>query len=268
MTRIRIWIFSFVTLAFAATAAVVPSAAADKNTELARQLIDRFYDALAPNSTALQGFLSEGFQIIGNDGLRFDRSEYLRLPKAITEYVVDDIVARRDGDILTATFTIAYHGEFEGGARGVPRLPRLAVFREKDGDWQLVAFAALGTGVNEVTVQAGTALVRFFEAVASGDANRIRAVVSPDYQIQRSNGQGFTLKEYLSRTLPVLRTRPVMQDLIATSFSNTMVTRYKLKVNETIAGKTVEALAPRMTVFQRINGEWRVAAHANFAAIK
>jgi hypothetical protein len=47
-----------------------------------------------------------------------------------------------------------------------------------------------------------------------------------------------------------------------------MVTRYMLKVDETIGGKKVEALAPRMTVFQHINGEWRVAAHANFATIK
>ena len=59
-----------------------------------------------------------------------------------------------------------------------------------------------------------------------------------------------------------------MQDLVVTSFSNTMVTRYKLKIEETIEGKTVELLAPRLTVFQRINGDWRVAAHANFAKIK
>ena len=269
MTRIRIWVLSLFALAFAAVVATVPpSLAADKDTDLARELIDRFYDALAPDSTALEGFLSDSFQIIGTDGLHFDRSEYLKFPKVITEYKVDGIVARRDSDILTVTFTITYHGKFKAHERAVPSLPRLAVFREKSGAWQLVAFAALGTGINDVTAEAGKALARFFEAVASGDPDRIQAVVSPDYQIQRSDGKGFTLKQYLSGNLPVVRRVPIVQDLIATSFNNTMVTRYMLKVDETIGGKKVEALAPRMTVFQRINGEWRVAAHANFATIK
>ena len=269
MTRIRIWVLSLFALAFAAVVATVPpSLAVDRDTELARELIDRFYDALAPNSTALEGFLSDSFQIIGTDGLHFDRSEYLKFPKAITDYKVDGIVARRDSNILTVVFTITYHGKFKTHERGVPSLPRLAVFRETGGAWQLVAFAALGTGINDVTAEGGKALARFFEAVASGEPDRIRAVVSPDYQIQRSNGKGFTLKEYLSGNLPVVRRVPIVRDLVATSFSNTMVTRYMLKVDEIIEGKTVEALAPRMTIFQRINGEWRVAAHANFATIK
>lgn len=273
MMRLRIWFCFFFALAFAAiVGSVSPSLAAeknaDKNTELARELIDRFYDALESGNTALQGFLGGSFQIIGTDGLRFDRSEYLKFPKTITDYKVDDIVARRDSDILTVTFTISYHGKFESHERDVPRLPRLAVFRETGGTWQLLAFAALGTGINDVTAEGGKALARFFEAIASGDPERIRAVVSPDFQIQRSNGEGFTLKHYLSANLPVTQKLPIVQGLVATSFSNTMITRYMLKVDETIAGKKVETLAPRMTVFQRINGVWRVAAHANFATIK
>ena len=82
MTRLRIWICSVFALVLAAAVAVVlPSLAADKNTDLARELIDRFYDAVAPGSTALEGFLSDSFQIIGTDGLHFDRSEYLKFPK-------------------------------------------------------------------------------------------------------------------------------------------------------------------------------------------
>ena len=268
MKKLRIWIFSFIALWIAAAAAAAPGSAADEDTKLSRKLIARFYDGLAPDSTALKAFLGDSFQIIGTDGRHFDRSEYLKFPKAITKYEIGDIVARRDGDSLTATFTITYLGRFDEGKRWVPSLPRLAVFRERGGNWQLVALAALGTGTNEVAAEAGKALTKFFEAVASGDHDRIRAVLSPDYQIQRSNGEGYTLEEYLSKNLPVLKSVPIMQDLVVTSFSNTMVTRYKLKVEETIQGKTVEALAPRLTVFQRINGEWRVAAHANFAKLK
>jgi len=269
MTELRIWFRFFFALAFAgAVGSFSPSLAADKTIDLARELIDRFYDALESDNTALESFLGRSFQIIGTDGLRFDRSDYLKFPKRITDYKVYDIIARRDSDIMTVTFTISYHGKFESHERDVPRLPRLAVFRETGGSWRLVAFAALGTGINDVTAEGGKALARFFEAIASSDPERIRSVVSPDYQIQRSNGEGFTLKDYLGANLPVVQKVPIVRDLVATSFSNTMVTRYMLKVDETIEGKKVEALAPRMTVFQRINGEWRVAAHANFATIK
>ena len=51
-----------------------------------------------------------------------------------------------------------------------------------------------------------------------------------------------------------------VDDLVATSFSNTMITRYSLNLE----GKT----APRLTVFQRINGEWRVAADAEYRPIE
>ena len=268
MTRFRIWVISFVALWVAAGAAVAPVAAADEDTDLARQLIARFYDGLAPDNTALAEFLGDSFQIIGTDGLHFDRDEYLKFPKKITKYEINDIVARRDHDSLTATFKVTYLGQFDDGKRTVPSLQRLAVFRENGGKWELVALAALGTGSNDVTVAGGKALTRFFEAVMSGDHDRIRAVLSPDYQIQRSDGKGYTLEEYLSQSLPVVKNIPVMQDLVVTSFSNTMVTRYNLKVDEIIDGKTVELVAPRMTVFQRINGEWRVAGHANFAKLK
>lgn len=252
----------------ATTATTLTAYSDDSDIAEAEGLINQFYDALGPDSSALTGFLSEGFQIIGSDGRRFDRSEYLEFPKSITSYDVSDIVALRDGDILTATFNIGYRGSFEGQERSVPHLPRLAVFSQENDNWKLIAFAALGTGINDVTAEATMALSQWFEAVASGDANRIRAVVSPDYQIQRSNGKGFTLEEYLSGNLPVTNKVAVMQDLVATSFNNTVVTRYKLRVDEIIDGRPVETLAPRMTVFQRINGVWLVAAHANFAKIE
>jgi len=268
MMRSRITAFFLFALAFVAAVPAVPGLAADRSTGLARELIDRFYDALAPDSTALRDLLGDSFQIIGSDGPRLDRSEYLKFPKAITDYTVSDIVSRRDGDILTVTFTIAYQGKFKSGGRAVPGLPRLAVFRKSGDTWQLVAFAALGTGINDVTGESGKVLARFFGALASREPDMVRAVLSPDFQVQESDGKGFGLEEYLSGNLPVWGSMPVVQNLVATSFSNTMVTRYMLKVEQTIGGKTVETLTPGMTVFQRINGEWRAAAHGTFAAAK
>lgn len=53
-----------------------PRGVASESTEinqLALSLTDRFYDDLAPDNAALAGFLGDGFQIIGSDGLRSDR---------------------------------------------------------------------------------------------------------------------------------------------------------------------------------------------------
>jgi hypothetical protein len=69
---------------------------------LALRLIDRFYDGLAPGSSALAQFIGDGYQIIGSDGLRFDRDGYLAFPKQIITYEVTNIIARREGDVLTA----------------------------------------------------------------------------------------------------------------------------------------------------------------------
>ncbi|MEM1360621.1 MAG: nuclear transport factor 2 family protein [Pseudomonadota bacterium] len=240
---------------------------ADDDDALARELIDRFYTDLGPDRDDLQVFLGESFQIIGSDGLHFDKAEYLSFPKSIVDYDVSDLTVRRDNDLLTATFEITYTGQFEGTARSVPSLPRIAVFAERGGEWSLIALAALGTGENDVTTASSKAIYDFFAAIQSGDRDKIRAVLAPDFQVLRVDGSGYTLEDYLASDLPTIDGQPVIEDLVATSFSNTMVTRYVVTVDETRDGKTVEAKARRMTVFQRINGTWLVAAHANFATI-
>jgi hypothetical protein len=242
---------------FAAGCVLGPTiaAASDEVDALARDLVDRFYDALAPDNPMLAEFLGDGFQIIGSDGLRFDRETYLTFPKAITSYEISDLVARRDGNMLTATFEVGYKGAFEGAARTVPRLARLAVFGETETGWKLQALAALGTGENDVGGKATEVVTRWLAAVASGDAAAIRRLASPDFQLRRPDGSGVSLNDYVEATLESSRPAAI-DDLVATSFSNTMVARYTLKLD----GKA----APRLTVFQRINGEWRAAADAEY----
>lgn len=237
------------------------AAASDDTDELALSLIDRFYDSLAPDNTELAGFLGEGFQIIGSDGLRFDRQTYLTFPKAITSYDVTGLVAARDGNVLTATFEIGYEGAFEGVARTVPRLARLAVFHETEGSWKLQALAALGTGQNDIADEAPEIIAHWRAAIASGEPERIRPLASPDFQLQRPNGEGLSLADYIKSDLGS-GDPAIVEDLVATSFSNTMVARYKLRIDG--AG----GIAPRMTVFQRIDGKWRAAAEAEYSAIE
>jgi hypothetical protein len=246
------------TALFAAAVMLAPPIvrADDGIDSLARDLIDRFYDALAPDNHALGEFLGDGFQIIGSDGLRFDRETYLSFPKTVTSYEISDLVARRQGNVLTTTFEVGYTGRFEGAARTVPNLARMAVFGEFDGDWQLLAFAALGTGENDVTVKAAEVVAAWRAAIASGDRARIHELASPDFQHQRPDDRSASFAELAVEA----HSAASIEGLIATSFSNTMVTRYKLRRD----GKRI----PHMTVFQRINGQWRAAAEAEYLPIE
>jgi hypothetical protein len=239
----------------------VAAESSDTN-QLALSLIDRFYDDLAPDNTALAGFLGDGFQIIGSDGLRFDRDSYLDFPKAITQYDITALVARRDGNVLTATFDVGYLGKFEGIPRDVPRLARLAVFQKIDDGWKLQALAALGTGENAIDSEAAGIVSRWQAAIASGAAEQIRPLTTPDFQIQRPDGKGASLADYLKSDLK--KSDPAMvEDLVVTSFNNTLVMRYNLRMGESGDGGRIE---PRLTVFERINGVWLVAAEAEYRA--
>jgi ketosteroid isomerase-like protein len=247
-------------LTAAGFAAVIATAAtplaAESDEDLARTLIDRFYDDLAPNSTELKAFMGEGFQIIGSDGLSFDRKTYPGFAKEVTSFAIEDLVVRRDGAVLTATYNVTYAGAFEGVAREVPHLARLAVFQETaPGEWKIQALAALGTGENDVSGVAPGVLAAWLAATASGDADRVKALAAPDFQMQRADGQGVSLAGYLSGLEP--GPSATVEDLVATSFSNTMVVRYNF-------GAGGAETQPRLTVFQRIGGKWLVSAEAVF----
>ena len=235
-----------------------PASAADEQTDaLALKLIDRFYDDLAPDNTALAGFLGEGFQIIGSDGLHFDREGYLSFPKQITRYEISDLSARRDGDVITAIFEVGYVGEIGGVEREVPRLPRIAVFHRTDDGWKLQALAALGTGINDVSPVAQEVVTAWQAALASGDTGLVRRLSSPDFQLTREDGTGSALDEFLGEIVSKAGV-PFVADIVATSFSNTMVVRY------TVQGDEDDRPEPRLTVFQRIDGAWRAAGEARY----
>lgn len=247
----------------AVTIAMLPlSAAADADEDLARTLIDRFYADLGPDSAELDAFMGDGFQIIGSDGLRFDKTSYLGFAKEVTSYEISGLVTRRDGDVLTATYDVTYTGAFEGVAREVPSLARLAVFEQvAPGTWKIQALAALGTGENDVTGEAPGVLAAWLAALASGDGERVRALAAPDFQMQRADGDGAMLAAFLDEDLEAGAV-PTAGDISATSFSNTMVVRYALRPAEGSG-----PASPRLTVFQRIGGKWLASAEARFPPI-
>jgi ketosteroid isomerase-like protein len=117
--------------------------------------------------------------------------------------------------------------------------------------------------------EAEGAILAFVDAVASGDSAKLSAVLAPEFQIMRPNGVGYGRAEYLAQGALTVRITgaPTIESLVATREDDLLVTRYLLHVVETIEGKTVEARAPRLSVFRRVGERWLIVAHANFAAV-
>ena len=113
------------------------------------------------------------------------------------------------------------------------------------------------------------AAVRAWLEVAgkSGKPEPLEAILAPEFQIQRSDGTGFNKVDYIKSAMPQISEIRAITDVVATRHADIMVVRYRLTVQETIAGKPVEPTGSRLTVFRREGSRWLVVAHANFAKI-
>lgn len=129
----------------------------------------------------------------------------------------------------------------------------------------LVPVSALAGGtVNEAEAKA--AIMAWLDALASGDPAAVAKVLAPEFQIQRSDGTGFDAKSYVAN-LPAFKSKPEIKDLAFSGMGDLLVARYNLMLEQKIASKPVQALAPRLSVFRRDGAGWLIVAHANFAQI-
>jgi hypothetical protein len=132
-----------------------------------------------------------------------------------------------------------------------------------------VAFArapALADG--HLSEAARANIAAFVEGVIAGP-DTVAPLLVPEFQIMRSNGVGYDRAGYAGRGATSVNARPnyTLTDIVATGDGDVMVTRYFLEISETIDGQAVTRRAPRMTVFRKIGGAWKVSAHANFAHV-
>jgi hypothetical protein len=142
-------------------------------------------------------------------------------------------------------------------------------------DFSLAALAglsalALGAGAaaaEEISPEeALKALDPWIEAVFTGDPAVVDKVLAPEFQILRSDGRGHDKASYL-KALPRHQIRSKFSDIIATGTGDVMVVRYRIETDQTIDGKAVKGISPRLSVFRREAGHWLISAHANFAAL-
>jgi hypothetical protein len=134
----------------------------------------------------------------------------------------------------------------------------------------IAAFATTAASATETKrfsqKEALEALDPWADALASGDPAKIANVLAPEYQIMRSNGNGYDRTSYLA-SLPKQRIRSKFSDIVATGGGDIMVLRYRIETDQTIEGKEVKGIAPRLSVFRRVEGRWLMSAHANFSAL-
>lgn len=111
------------------------------------------------------------------------------------------------------------------------------------------------------------ALDPWADALLTGDPAVIEKVLAPEFQILRSDGSGHDKASYL-KSLPRQRVRSKFSDIVATGTADVMVLRYHIDTDQTIDGKEVKGISPRLSVFRKDGDRWLISAHANFAALK
>ena len=132
------------------------------------------------------------------------------------------------------------------------------------------AFAATAASAAQAKrfsrIEALKALDPWADALATGDPAKIEKVLAPEFQIVRSNGSGHDKTSYLT-SLPKQRIRSKFSDIVATGAGDIMVLRYRIETDQTIEGKEVKGISPRLSVFRKVNDRWLISAHANFSAL-
>lgn len=128
----------------------------------------------------------------------------------------------------------------------------------------LIPVAASASSATEVDARG--AILAWLDALASHDPAAVAKVLAPEFQIQRSDGNGFDAVSYLSN-LPSFKGKPEIKELAFSANGDVMVTRYTLILDQKIGSKSVQSVAPRLSVFRRQGKGWLILAHANFAQI-
>jgi ketosteroid isomerase-like protein len=122
------------------------------------------------------------------------------------------------------------------------------------------------SSAEDLLLEAEVALNSWVEALFSGDPATVAAVLAPQFQLIRSNGEGFSREQYL-KNLPRQNKRISFSDIVVTGDTSILIVRYRADVDQEINGQVTTGTAPRLSVFTRTEERWLLAAHANFSAI-
>jgi hypothetical protein len=129
-----------------------------------------------------------------------------------------------------------------------------------------IAIAAQDADVDE----RGVALVEtFIDILKQPEAEKqagLEDFLADEFQIVRSNGTTRDKAAYVADPATVFEVS--IADVQATEAGGVLVVSYVLSVDEVLDGVETVTVAPRLSVFhQGDDGDWQIAAHANFGAL-
>jgi hypothetical protein len=107
-----------------------------------------------------------------------------------------------------------------------------------------------------------------FAALRTGDPEKVRPLLAPEYQVQRSDGKGYDKESYLALSIPKITATPTFRDLAITRNGDIVVVRLMIEIEETIDGKQADRVSPQLMVFRIMPDGWQVVAAANFARLE
>jgi hypothetical protein len=116
--------------------------------------------------------------------------------------------------------------------------------------------------------EARQALAAVFAALMTGDPDKVRPLLAPEYQVQRSDGRGYDKEAYLALSIPKIAAMPSFRDLAITRNGDIVVVRLMIEIEETINGKVADRVSPQLMVFRITPEGWQVVAAANFARLE
>ena len=122
--------------------------------------------------------------------------------------------------------------------------------------------------VADLDAEGMAAITDWWAALVDGRPEAVDKVLAPEFQIMREDGSSDDKRDYIANRMPHVIAVPEITRLVVTAHGDQMVTRYVARVHETRDGERVEKSAPRLTVFRKDGGAWRVVAHGNFATLQ
>lgn len=130
--------------------------------------------------------------------------------------------------------------------------------------------ASLSLANDELTKTTHKLLEAFFYSASQGSAGNTAELITPEFQMLLSDGRGFDHDGMLAFDAKELNlaTDFAFAKLVATTADDIIVARYLAKVDETISGHPTKKWAPRLTVFRKVGGQWKVVSHALFGVGK
>lgn len=102
----------------------------------------------------------------------------------------------------------------------------------------------------------------WLEALAAGES--VEDLIAPNFQILRSDGSAANRDQYLAQQARISEFE-IGNELFAYQAGRTLTVRWTIKVTEDVGGVLYDdVVAPRLTVFEWIDGRWLIVGYANF----